>query len=102
MCLRVCAKCSDSDLSNGCEKSDLGICSALMYFIVSNDSVSGQQRSSLDFADVKARPSLSAYARRHVFAWQGSFASETSPKWTGILHYFHYVPTLAVLCKFTK
>ena len=37
-----CPKCTDSDSSHTCAKSQLGICSPLIHSVVSNDSVSGQ------------------------------------------------------------
>ena len=45
MCLRACAKCTDSDSSNACAKPNQGISSPSTYSIASNDSVSGQRRS---------------------------------------------------------
>ena len=51
MCLQACAKCIVSDSSHSCAKSHLGICSPLIHSIVSNDSVSRQQRPSLDCMD---------------------------------------------------
>ena len=43
MCLRACAKYTDSDSSYACAKSHPCICSPLMHSTVFNDSVSRQQ-----------------------------------------------------------
>ena len=54
ICLRSCAKCSDSDSSHACIKSDPGsCCSSCLHFVVSNNSVSGKRRSWLDFEDAQ-------------------------------------------------
>ena len=53
-CLRLCAKSIDSDSSRACAKSHPCICSSLIYSIVSNESVSGQQRPWSDCADAQA------------------------------------------------
>ena len=55
MCLRTCAKCTNSDSSRACLKSHPGICSPLIHSIVSNDSsISGQRRPWSDCADAQA------------------------------------------------
>ena len=43
-CFRTVAKCTDSNSSFACAKSYPGICSALIHFIESYDSISGQRR----------------------------------------------------------
>ena len=53
-CRRTCAKCTDSDSSRTCAKSHPGICSPLIYSIVSYDSVSGQRRPRSDCADAQS------------------------------------------------
>ena len=54
MCLRACAKCSNSDSSHACAKYHSGICSPLIHSIVSSDSVSGLRRPWSDYADAQA------------------------------------------------
>ena len=54
MCLRACAKCTDSISCHACVKSHPGICYSFLRYIDSNDSVSGQWRSWSDCADAQA------------------------------------------------
>ena len=53
--------------SCACARSHLGFWSPLIQSIVSNVTGSGQRRPWSDWSG----PVLSAYARKHVFAWRG-------------------------------
>ena len=73
MCLRACAIfCTYSDSSNACAKSHTSICSPMMYFIVSNDSASGQRRPWSDCADAQADLGLRWLPMPEGTFWHGA------------------------------
>ena len=68
MCLRACAKCTDSD---SCHAQILiwAFCSPLMHSIVSSNSVSGPRSSWSDCADTQANLVLCCSKTRLRMAW---------------------------------
>ena len=69
-CLWACAICTDSDSSHACANSHPGIYSPLVHLIVSNDILLADSEG-LHIRTVWSGSSLSAYARRQVFASRG-------------------------------
>ena len=67
--LRTCAKCTNSNSSCACLKYHHDICSPLIHSIVSNDSVSRQQRTWSDCTSAQ-----SAYARRRFHMARPKYA----------------------------
>ena len=59
--------------SCACVKYNPGLCSPFIHYVVSNDSASGQSPDQTMQMCNWSGPSLSAYTRRHVFAWRGPF-----------------------------
>ena len=103
-CLRVCAKCTDLYSSRACAKSHVGIWFPWINSIVSNASVSGQHRPWSDCVGAGlSGPSLSANARRHVFAWRCPFYSVCSAQvYIGITLYicsclYYYLEKVALM-----
>ena len=74
-CLPICAKCTDSDYSRAWTMSHPGICYQFLHSIVSNDSVSGQQRPRSDCACMQSDMGLRCpyMLWRHIVAWKASF-----------------------------
>ena len=68
---RVLCKVSRFRSSCACVKYHLGLCSLLIYFVVSNDSVSGAVNAliRLCWCAVWSGSLPATHARRHVFAW---------------------------------
>ena len=62
MCLRACAKYTDSDFFHACTNSHPGMYSPLMHSIESNDSVRGLRRPSLSANRINERKPSSVCA----------------------------------------
>ena len=76
-CLRICAKCADSD-HPAHTQSIIRAFALHSYFLVSNDLVSRQWRSSSDCADAQVDTGLSCPPML-VFAWRGPHIMSTPP-----------------------
>ena len=77
---RTFSKCTNSDSSQACRKSQPGICFPLLHSVVSDNSVSGQRRPWSDCANAQAGldlrcPHMSGDTFSHgaVHYWNGTY-----------------------------